>query len=153
MFSFRSFLHRHYQQGMRFILCGGTGATIDLSTLTFFVRSGVNEHAASAASSLLSVLFIFLANKYFTFRNKDRNHGVQILKFSLVYGLAYIFNISVTSFLLVHGMHYFMAKVFAIGTVVLWNYSLSHTFIFRKNISCDPPLTTYQGVPETSWKS
>ncbi|MEK7563732.1 MAG: GtrA family protein [Patescibacteria group bacterium] len=119
---------------MRFILCGGTGAVIDLSTLTFLVRSGFNEHAASAVSSLLSVLFIFLANKYFTFRNKERNHAVQALKFALVYGLAYVFNVSVTSFLLVHGVHYFMAKVFAIGTVVLWNYSLSHAFIFRSSM-------------------
>ncbi|OGJ60044.1 hypothetical protein A2881_03455 [Candidatus Peribacteria bacterium RIFCSPHIGHO2_01_FULL_55_13] len=119
---------------MRFILCGGTGAIIDLSTLTFLVRSGFNEHAASAVSSLLSVLFIFLANKYFTFRNKERKHAVQALKFALVYGLAYVFNVSVTSFLLVHGVHYFMAKVFAIGTVVLWNYSLSHAFIFRSSM-------------------
>ena len=119
---------------MRFILCGGTGAIIDLSTLTFLVRSGFNEHAASAVSSLLSVLFIFLANKYFTFRNKERRHAVQALKFALVYGLAYVFNVSVTSFLLVHGVHYFMAKVFAIGTVVLWNYSLSHAFIFRSSM-------------------
>ena len=119
---------------MRFILCGGTGASIDLSTLIFFVRSGFNEHAASAVSSLLSVLFIFLANKYFTFRNKERKHVVQALKFALVYGLAYIFNISVTSFLIVHGVHYFMAKVLAIGTVILWNYSLSHAFIFRSNM-------------------
>ena len=99
MSSFRSLLHRHSRQGMRFILCGGTGAVIDLSTLTFLVRSGFNEHAASAVSSLLSVLFIFLANKYFTFRNKERKHAVQALKFALVYGLAYVFNVSVTSFL------------------------------------------------------
>ena len=123
-------LRRHSQQCLRFIICGSTGAVIDLSTLTLLVRNGVNEHTASILSSTLSVLFIFFANKHFTFGDREGDHVTHALKFALVYGLAFIFNISITSILLFLNVHYFLAKVIAIGMVVFWNYSLSHAFIF-----------------------
>lgn len=129
---------RHSRQGIRFIICGGTGALVDLSTLTLLVRNGANEHTASVLSSSLSVLVIFFGNKYFTFGSRDGKHIAQALKFALVYGLAFIFNISVTSLLLLLGVHYFLAKVIAIGTVVFWNYSLSHAFIFCQKTPSQP---------------
>lgn len=132
------FLRKHLSQGLKFAVCGSIGACIDLGSLTVFVEVfGLNPNRAFVFSTFLAVIFVFLANKHFTFQNHERAYGRQALKFALVYGASFVFNISLSSLFYWWGLYYLLAKVLAIGTVSLWNYSLSHGFVFKKGEEVD----------------
>jgi len=139
----RALLHhptvrRHLSQGLKFVVCGAIGASIDLGTLTMLIEvGGMNPHMGFVISTLLAVIFVFLANKHFTFRNHEKKYAHQVLKFALVYGCAVVFNIGISSVFFWAGLHYSLSKALAIGLVAVWNYSLSHGFVFRKKDTVD----------------
>lgn len=135
------FVRKHVSQGLKFAVCGAIGASIDLGTLTLLVEAaGMNPHGGFAISTFLAVVFVFLANKHFTFQNHEKKYAHQVLKFSLVYGCAVVFNISLSSLFFWAGFHYSLSKVLAIGIVAFWNYSLSHGFVFTKSEEVDTAI-------------
>ncbi len=126
-------VRKHASQGLRFAVSGGIGAAINLLSLSVFVSFFHLAHpVAFLAANLLSVIFVFFANKYFTFRDQSGDHGSQAIKFIAVYGPAIVFNTLLASGLHALGMHYFIAELIAIVIVTVWNYILSHGFIFRQ---------------------
>lgn len=131
-------VRKHVSQGLKFAICGGLGASIDLASLTVLVEAfGMSPHAGYIISTLLAVSVVFVGNKFFTFRNHEKKYLSQLLKFALVYGCAVIFNVGLSSLFFASGMHYILAKVVAIGIVAVWNYCLSHGFIFKKSEEVD----------------
>jgi len=150
---FNPFTHntvrKHASQIWRFAVAGGTGSIIDLGTLTLLVKyAGVSPNIAFIISTLLAVTVVFVINKYFTFGNKEKNVMHQALKFALVYGVAIVVNIAMSSFFFWVGSKYLtgtidevyvalIAKALAIGIGAVWNYTLSHGFVFKKNEDVD----------------
>ena len=129
---------KHFSQVWRFCICGGLGAVIDLSTTTFLVEYGhMAPQFAYVPSSLLAVLFVFLSNKYFTFRNHEKRVSGQVFKFVIVYSTAIIFNLLSSWFLLWLGVQYLLAKCASIGIGAIWNYCMSHGFIFKSGEKVD----------------
>lgn len=128
----------HFSQVWKFIVCGGIGFTIDLTSLSLLVeRFEVNEYLAVILSSLIGASFVFVANKFFTFGNREARYGSQALKFLLVYGVSIVGNALIAAVLIWLGVHYLLAKVIAVGMGAVWNYALSHGFIFKKNEPVD----------------
>jgi putative flippase GtrA len=124
----------HASQLWKFIICGGIGFVLDLSSLTFFVEYlDIVENVAVVLSSLVGATFAFIANKFFTFRNREKSYGNQALKFALVYGISIVANGLISNALLWVGLHYILAKIIAVGIGALWNYALSHGFVFKKH--------------------
>ncbi len=118
---------------VKFGITGGIAAVIDLGGLQIMVRYlSVPEEAAVVLSSLVSVIFVFFFNKFFTFRDGSTGYAKQITKFALVYGFAIVLNGIVSNFFLWMGFHYLIAKVFAIGIGAIINFVLSHLFVFTK---------------------
>jgi putative flippase GtrA len=131
-------LRRHFSQLWRFAICGGTGFVLDLASLTFFVEwLHIDPRIAVILSSVVGATFVFFANKFFTFRNRERKTGSQALKFILVYGVAIAGNAAVANLLLWLGAQYIVAKIIAVGIGAVWNYALSHGFVFRKKEDVD----------------
>lgn len=127
------FIKKHAPQIIKFALAGGLGAMIDLGSLTLLVEYvGVEEHLAVIPSTLCAVCVVFLLNKHVTFKDKKGNYGPQILKFAFVYGVAILSNILISSGLILIGVHYFLSKVIAIAVGAIWNYAMSHGFVFKK---------------------
>jgi len=123
----------HLSQGMKFIVAGGIGSTIDLLSLRFLVEAaGVDPRVGFFLSSAFGASFVFVINKFVTFQNHDRKIGHQLFKFAMVYGVAIVLNVLLSNALYWWGLHYFLAKIVAIGVIAVWNYSLSHGFIFKK---------------------
>jgi len=54
-----------------------------------------------------------------------------------VYGVSIMANAAVSNVLLWFGLHYLLAKIIAVGIGALWNYALSHGFIFKKKEQVD----------------
>lgn len=142
-------VRKHASQLWRFAVCGGIGATIDLGSLSFFVEVlDIPPMIAFLPSSVLASIFVFLANKYFTFKNRDRKYGKQMLKFLLVYAFSMALNIGLSSLFFWIGTLLFaailrevfiaiLAKVGAIGFGAIWNYILSHGFVFKSAEEAD----------------
>lgn len=123
----------HLCQFCKFAVCGLIGASLDLGSLTFLVEVlDMDPRVGFIFSTLLAVIFVFIANKRFTFENRELRYGQQVLKFALVYGVAIMLNLTISYTLLWFGMYYLLAKICAIGFGAFWNYTLSHSFVFRK---------------------
>ncbi len=106
---------------------------MDLGSLTLFVEYfGLSHYVAPVYSTILAIIVVFIGNKFFTFRNRSKSYGSQMLKFGLVYGIAIASNLCITWVLIHLGVHYFLARCMAIGVGMVWNYTMSHTFVFRK---------------------
>jgi putative flippase GtrA len=128
------FIRKHGPQLIKFAVAGGLGATIDLGSLTLFVEQfGMDERVAVVPSTLCAVIVVFLLNKHFTFKNKDKQVGKQAAKFAIVYGVAILSNIIISALLITAGLHYLLAKIAAIGGGAIWNYAMSHGFVFKQS--------------------
>lgn len=128
-----AFLRRYplLKKIVKFCITGGIAAIIDLGGAGIMVEFlSVPEEAAVVFSSLVSVIFVFVFNKFFTFRDGSTRYARQITKFALVYGFAIVLNGAVSNVFLWLGFHYLVAKVFAIGIGAVINFVLSHTFVF-----------------------
>ena len=142
-------IRKHAPQFLRFVACGIGGMTLDLTTVTILVRSvGISGYFATIPSSMVGASFVFVANKFFTFRNHQKKLGNQLFKFILVYGVAIVLNVLLSwvflwlllTFVFAEHLHLeatLGAKILAISIVALWNYVLSHGFIFRKGEDVD----------------
>lgn len=133
-----STVHKHFSQLWRFVICGGSGFALDLGSLTLFVEyAKIDPRIAVILSSVVGATFVFFANKFFTFKNRERKTGSQVMKFILVYGVSIIGNSLIANALLLIGLNYLFAKIIAVGIGALWNYALSHGFVFKKKEDID----------------
>lgn len=111
---------------------------LDLSSLTLFVEyGGIDAKYAVILSSCVGAAFVFFVNKFFTFKNREKSYGNQFLKFMVVYGVSIVGNSLIANLLLWFGAHYLLAKFIAVGIGAMWNYALSHGFVFKKNEQVD----------------
>lgn len=125
-------LRMHVSQLWRFIVCGGMGSVLDLGSLYVFVQyAQIDDRLAVILSSCVGAAFVFVANKFFTFRNREKSYGNQAIKFALVYGVSIIANALIANLLLWLGLYYILAKLGAIAIGAVWNYALSHGFVFK----------------------
>lgn len=124
----------HLSQGVKFVLVGGTAACLDLGSLTLLVEfGGLSEAIAGIPSTFVAVIFVFLMNKNVTFRSRGTAATGELIRFAAVYGMAIVLNLSLYTFLLHWGMLYQLAKGLAIVIVSMWNYTLSHKFVFARH--------------------
>lgn len=132
-FLHRARLRRHASQGMKFILVGGTAAMIELLAVTYLVEVlNVQEKLAGGLSLIPSVLFVFLANKYFTFAAGRSRDPREVPRFIVVYGFAIAMNYLLYYAFVHMQFDYRVAKALAIAIIAVWNYLMSHSFIFKK---------------------
>lgn len=122
----------HAPQLLKFGLTGGTGAVLDLGMLTILTRVlDVPAEAAFLFSSIVGSAFVFFVNKAFTFKNREATYVPQLLKHYTVYGPAIIANFLLSNalFLVLPDV---VSKFLAIGVIAVWNYLMSHHYVFRR---------------------
>ncbi len=137
-------VRKHASQLWKFILGGGIGTILDLITVSILIREfQVSPYIAYIPSTIVGATFVFFVNKFFTFKNRGKSTRDQAMKFALVYGTAFCLNLVLawgllwvfTNYLFPATMAYLaamLARVMAIGLIAIWNYSLSHGFIFKE---------------------
>lgn len=134
----KRWLGKHFSQLWRFAICGGSGFALDLGSLTLFVEyAHIDPRIAVILSSVVGATFVFFANKFFTFNNREHKTGRQAFKFFMVYGVSIIGNAAIANFMLLLGAQYLVAKIVAVAIGALWNYALSHGFVFKKKENVD----------------
>jgi putative flippase GtrA len=122
----------HLPQLVKFAVAGGMGSVIDLLTLLLLTRVlSVRPEIAFFFSSFVGATFVFALNKFITFKRHDAPWQKQLLKHYTVYGPAIVANFLLSNLLFLV-MPDLLAKFVAIGIIAVWNYLLSHHYVFRK---------------------
>lgn len=128
--------HPRLRQFVKFCLVGGTAAAINfLVYLTATDVIGWWYVYSAVAAFLISAVFNFSFNKFWTFRNTEVGVVVwrQISKFGIVMGSGLIINTSLI-FALTEwfGVHYRWSWFFATGAVTAWSFTFNKFWTFRK---------------------
>ncbi len=124
-------VQKHGPQLLKFAIAGGMGSVIDLGGLALLTRVfDVPSEVGFLCSALLGSTFVFVVNKIVTFKSKGA-WMPQLLKHYTVYGPAIIANFLLSNALFLV-MPDFAAKVIAIGVIAVWNYVMSHHYVFKK---------------------
>ena len=119
-------------QMKRYLITGFTSAAIELSLL-YILRDVIKLGIIESNSIALTIVFWFnfLMNRFFSFKSSG-----SIKKQIIMYGILFVFNLGASD-LIMHlltsslHIHYLLAKVFAIGAVVSWNFILYKKVIYK----------------------
>jgi dolichol-phosphate mannosyltransferase len=132
-------MYVHATQVVKFIISGICGTFIDLGILMALVRAtDMSPDLAFVPSTLVAATFVFLFNKFITFGRHEHSALTQVWRFAIIYIAAILLNIGIAMGLHRLGIHYVLAKALAIGIVAIWNYILSHSFIFAATADTEP---------------
>jgi dolichol-phosphate mannosyltransferase len=128
-------LHLHFLQLFKFVVTGVSNLTLDLALLAFFVEiAQLQLLFAAPLTSIIVLINVFFMNKYWTFRNAERKHVAQGIKFALVYSTSFILVNALTWGLSeIAGIWYLFSRMIAIAICALWNYLWLHFGVFKKH--------------------
>jgi len=123
-------LLRHLPQFALYVLSGGTAAIVDFGGYSLLLHFGVWYVTASVISGVFGFATTFLMNKYIAFRKRS-----AMLRHLIRFCVVDVFNILAITLILIGlvdglGMEKQVAKLLAMGTVVLWNFLLYKFFVY-----------------------
>lgn len=117
---------------VKFGIVGSSGIVIDFG-ITYLLKEKLKVHRY--LSNSLGFLFAasnnFIWNKLWTFENQNPAIGSQYLKFLLIGSVGLVLNnIFVYLFTEKLKLNFYLSKVFAIGLVLIWNFTGNLIFTF-----------------------
>ena len=117
---------------LKFCIVGSLGLGIDFG-ITFLTkeRLKINKYVANSLGFIFAASSNYFLNKVWTFQNKDPDAVLQFSKFILIalIGLG-ISNLIIYLLINKKNTRFYMAKLIAIGVVVLWNFIANYNFTF-----------------------
>lgn len=121
---------------VKYFVVGVSGVIIDLGTLIFFKQAfGFSGIVSVACNQALVLIYNFLLNKYWSFRNRALP-GRQIVRYATLAALNYIFSIGVMyvgNGLL--GIDYRLVRIATIIIMVPVNFFAYKFWVYRKDVS------------------
>jgi dolichol-phosphate mannosyltransferase len=132
---------------LRFALVGVSGTVVNLGVFAVALHSGLNKYVASAVAIEVSIVWNFLLNNYWTFRERKTRDRTRIkgLKYNLV-SLATL-GVSFATFtalsVLVPRLSLELDQLLGIVPAVLVNYFLNSYWTFRSHT--DALLSEHDG--------
>lgn len=119
-------------QFIKFALVGTSGLVIDFG-ITFLLKEKIsfNKYIANSTGFLFAVISNYFLNKYWTFQDLNPEIFSQAFKFVIIAIIGLLIN-NLVIFLLSHykRWNFYVAKIFAIGIVVLWNFTANYFYTF-----------------------
>ncbi len=119
-------------QFIKFALVGTSGLVIDFG-ITFLLKEKFffNKYFANSIGFSFAVINNYSLNKYWTFHDLNPDVFTQAGKFVIIAILGLILNNQVI-YIFSHKKqwNFYVAKIFAIGIVVLWNFSANYFYTF-----------------------
>lgn len=122
-----------FRQVTRYILVGGTCASIEFSVFSILVlHFKVYYLISNIIAFFIAFLIGFWLQKHWTFKNYEKKYTEQIAKFLIVVGIGFLINnFLVYLFIGVLGLHIFIGKALELFLVFFWNYSGQRFWAFR----------------------
>jgi len=134
-------LKKHAEK-LRFIIVGGLNTAIDFIILFFLVALGLPAVGSNFISTTIALMFSFVANKSFTFKDTGKNSKSKFAYFLSItlFGLWIIQPILITTTAYIIGnlgipdsIVLFIGKIIATIATLIWNYLLYRKFVFTKD--------------------
>ena len=133
--------HIKNSQVLRFGLVGTISTVIDFGILFLLKSIGLPIISANIISTGIAFVFSFFANKKYTFKS----HGGNLVREIVLFTVVTLFGLWVLQSLVIHGISPYIlsyvpdqnialliAKLFATGVSLVWNYVLYSLVVFRK---------------------
>jgi len=121
------------QKTMRFGVVGVLTAVLHYGLLYLGVAwLHLNATLASSLGFIIAVIFNYLMHYNWTF-GEPAPHGRTLRRYLVMIGCGFLIN-AASMYLSeqVLGMHYLLAQALAMVAVVLWNFVLSNSWVFRR---------------------
>jgi putative flippase GtrA len=131
---------KEFVRFLKFATVGVTGMVVDLTVLNVMHKVfGLPLLVANAISFTVAVISNFTWNRFWTFpESRERPLGPQLGKFALVNVAGLIINtlilwlaFKVTQHIVPDPWDYNLAKMFAIGVVLFWNYFVNRAWTYK----------------------
>lgn len=120
-------------QLIRYLITGFSSFILEyILFYSLFKLLGVNEFISNSIALAIVFWFNFLMNRYWSFKSKEK-----LSKQLILYGLLFAFNISISNIFIygasiILGMSPLISKVLIMSLIVLWNFVLYKTVIYKK---------------------
>lgn len=122
----------HIAQMMRYLIVGGSAATIELITFLLLFYNGVWYLWANITAFALATSYGFFLQKLWTFQNRHKAYHVQAAKFLIITGIGFLLNnFFIFLFVDVWALQPFIAKFVQLWLVLIWNYSGQKWWAFK----------------------
>lgn len=122
-----------FYQLLKFGVVGFSGLLLDFG-ITYLLKekAGINKYIANGCGFAVAVCSNFFLNKIWTFKDTQHAYFPQFVAFLAVATGGLLINQLVLY--LLHErfkLKFYFAKILAIGVVTLWNFGLSHFYVFN----------------------
>jgi putative flippase GtrA len=118
---------------LKFCLVGFSGMIIDFGT-TWLLKEKLklNKYLANSTGFILAASSNYFLNRFWTFRSGNSSVVTEYLSFILisVAGLG-INNLVVYLLTEKVRLNFYVSKLFAVGVVTIWNFSMNYLITFR----------------------
>jgi putative flippase GtrA len=133
------------RQFAKYFITGVSAVIIDMGSLIFLKEiMGITPIIAVIINQVFIVIFVFLLNKYWSFRNKAWSHSqvvrfltVVIFDYFFAVGAMYIFNGKL-------GFDYRLVRLASIALAVSWNFFLYKYWVYVQKPEAVQPLENQQ---------
>lgn len=118
---------------IKFGVVGILGMVIDFGvTWLFKEKISINQYIANSLGFVTAATSNYILNRKWTFDSHVKNIPVEFLSFLTVSVIGLLLN-NLIIFLLTEklGVKFYLAKLIAIGIVVVWNFFANYLFTFR----------------------
>lgn len=117
---------------LKFCVVGFSGMVVDFG-ITWLCKEkfGWNKYVSNSLGFILAATNNYLWNRLWTFQSTNKNIPVEYGKFFLISIIGLGINNLVVY--LLHGklkLNFYLAKIFAIGVVTIWNFVMNYLFTF-----------------------
>lgn len=116
----------------RYLLTGGTAFAIDFGLLALFKSVlGIPAWLAAALAFIISTVFAFLGQKYFTYASQAPT-GKALLRYLILLGANTIFTALVVQAFDSWFQLYLVGKIVATAITTLWNYPIMGHWVYHQ---------------------
>ena len=122
------------KQFAKYFLVGILGVVIDFFLLVAIKElAGIKPVWATALSQIVSIAFIFTANKYWSFGSGHQTKR-QLARYFVVLAFDYAYAVAMMYFFNDKlGFDYRLVRLVSIALMVSWNFFLYKYFVYRKD--------------------
>lgn len=120
------------EQFIKFCVVGGSGVLVDFG-ITYLCKEWLrlNKYLANSLGFLCAATSNYILNRIWTFHSHAADVGAQYVRFLAIAAVGLVINNAI-----IYLMHdrfrwnFYLAKLFAIGVVTVWNFFMNYFFTF-----------------------
>jgi putative flippase GtrA len=120
------------RQFIKYFITGVSGVILDIASFALLKEVfGLAPVVAVVINQVFLLAYIFLINKYWSFRNKDLPHR-QIVRFLILAGFNYLFSVF-TMYIFNHKFEFnaYLIRICTIAVMVGWNFFLYKYWVYQ----------------------